>query len=92
MIVFQARAVAGRWFGIAHAGEGLVVTAVSSSRARTLASLRRSLPEGTGYRVADEDRSDFVERTIGLLVELEVGNEEHKGFSLADCVEPSPGS
>lgn len=92
MIVLHVRAVAGRWFGIAYVGEGLVATAVSSSRARTVANLRRSLPEGVAHRVADADRSDFVERTIGLLVELEAGNEEHKGFSLAECVgEPLAG-
>jgi methylated-DNA-[protein]-cysteine S-methyltransferase len=82
MVVLHAREVAGRWFGVACAGDALVATAVSSTRARTLASLRRSLPSGVAHRVA-ADPSDFVEKTIALLVELEAGHEEHKGFSLA---------
>jgi methylated-DNA-[protein]-cysteine S-methyltransferase len=92
MIVLHARAVAGKWFGVACAGEGLVATAVSPTRARALASLRRSVPEGAAHRVADEDRSGFVEGTIALLVELEAGHEENKGFALAECVgEPLAG-
>jgi methylated-DNA-[protein]-cysteine S-methyltransferase len=86
MIVLHARAVGGKWYGIAYAGDGLVATAVSASRAKTLADLRRALPEGRRHRVEDEDRSDFAEKTITLLVELEAGQEEHKSFSLADCV------
>jgi methylated-DNA-[protein]-cysteine S-methyltransferase len=83
MVVLHAREVAGKWYGVACAGEGLVATAVSPTRAKTLASLRRSLPAGVAHRVADEDRSDSVEKTMALLVELEAGHEEHKSFSLA---------
>ena len=92
MIVLHARAVGARWYGIAYAADGLVATAVSASRAKTLAHLRRAVPEGLRHRVDDEDRSGFAGRTIALLVELEGGHEEHKGFSLADCVrEPLAG-
>jgi O-6-methylguanine DNA methyltransferase len=83
MVVLHTRENAGKWYGVACAGEGLVATAVSSTRAKTLGSLRRSLPMGVAHRVADEDRSDFVEKTVALLVELEAGLEEHKSFSLA---------
>jgi len=83
MVVLHAREVAGRWFGVACAGEGLVATAVSSTRARTLAHLRRALPDGVEGRVADEGVSDFADRTFALLVYLEAGREEHKRFSLA---------
>jgi len=83
MVVLHAREVAGRWFGVACAGEGLVATAVSSTRARTLAHLRRALPDGVEGRVADEGVSDFADRTFALLVDLEAGREEHKRFSLA---------
>ena len=68
---------------MACADDRLVATAVSPTRARTLEHLRRSLPAGVAHRVADEDRSDFVEKTIALLAELEAGHEEHKTFSLA---------
>ena len=92
MVVLHARAVAGRWFGVAYSGGGLVATAVGSTRAGTLGHLRRSLPEGVAHRVVDEDKSDFVEKTIGLLVDLEAGHEEHKAFSLSDTVsEPLAG-
>jgi O-6-methylguanine DNA methyltransferase len=83
MVVLHAREVAGRWYGVACAPEGLVATAASSTRARTLEHLRRSLPANVTHQVADEDRSELVEKTIPLLAELEAGHEEHKSFSLA---------
>jgi len=83
MVVLHVREIGGKWFGVAYAGEGLVATAVGSTRAGTLEHLRRSLPPGVRHRVADEDPSSFVERTIALLVELESGHEEHKDYSLA---------
>jgi methylated-DNA-[protein]-cysteine S-methyltransferase len=86
MVVLHARELAGRWFGVAYVGEGLVATSVSGTRAAALGSLRRSVPEGVTQRVVDQDRTDFVERTMALLVELEAGREEHKAFSLAECV------
>lgn len=86
MIVLHAREVAGGWYGVAYAGQGLVATSLSTTRARTLRDLRRSLPEGVEHRVADEDRSGLVESTIAMLVELEAGREEHKAFTLAECV------
>ena len=88
MVVLHARAVGGRWYGLACEGEGIVATTVSPSRAKTLRDLRRALPEGVEHRIDDEGRSDFVGKTIGLLVELEAGNEENKQFSLAECVRP----
>src|SRR5512143_3801999 len=92
MVVLHARAVGGNWYGIAYAADGLVATAVSASRAKTLADLRRAVPEGLRHRVDDEDRSEFAEKTITLLVDLEAGQEEHKDFSLAGCVhEPLAG-
>ena len=83
MIFLHARDVGGRWYGVACADERLVATAVSSTRARTLGYLRRSLPAGVAHREAGEDRSEFVESTIALLVELEAGHEERKDYSLA---------
>jgi O-6-methylguanine DNA methyltransferase len=90
MVVLHAREVAGRWFGVACAGEGLVATAVSSTRARTLEDLRRALPGGVEGQVADEGASDFAERTFALLVDLEAGREEHKALSLASDVVGEP--
>lgn len=86
MVVLHTRELAGRWFGVAYVGEGLVATSVRGTRAAALGSLRRSVPEGVTQRVVDRDRTDFVERTMALLVELEAGREEHKSFSLAECV------
>ena len=63
--------------------ERLVATAVSSTPARALEILRRSLPAGISQRVIDERGSAFVEKTIALLADLESGREEHKAFSLA---------
>jgi O-6-methylguanine DNA methyltransferase len=86
MVVLHARAVGGKWYGLAYQGDGLVATTVSPSRAKALAALRRALLEGLAHTVDDGDRSPLVERTIGLLIELELGYEERKSFSLADCV------
>jgi O-6-methylguanine DNA methyltransferase len=83
MVVLHMREVGGRWFGVASASEGLVATAVGPTRVRTLGDLRRGLPAGVAHRTADDDRSDFVEKTFALLVELEAGHEEHKDYSLA---------
>ena len=82
-VVLHTREVRGRWYGVACADDRLVATAASPTRARTLEHLRRSLPAGVAHREAGEDRSDFVEKTIALLADLEAGHEEHKTFSLA---------
>jgi methylated-DNA-[protein]-cysteine S-methyltransferase len=82
-VVLHAREVGARWYGVACAGERLVATAASPTHAGTLEHLRRSLPAGVGHRVAGEEHSEFVEKTIALLAELEAGHEEHKAFSLA---------
>ncbi len=88
MVALHAREVAGVWYGVAYAGQGLVATSVSTTRARTLGYLRRSVPPQVEQRIVDRDESDFVERTITLLAALEAGREEHKVFSLAECVSP----
>ena len=82
-VALHTREVRGRWYGVACADDRLVATAASPTRARTLEHLRRSLPAGVAHREAGEDRSDFVEKTIALLADLEAGHEEHKTFSLA---------
>ncbi len=86
MVDLHAKEIGGVWYGVACAGQRLVATAVSATRTRTLGYLRRSLPAGVQHRTADEDRSEYVEKTIAMLVELEAGREEHKAFSLAECV------
>jgi methylated-DNA-[protein]-cysteine S-methyltransferase len=82
VVSLHVKEAGGRWYGLACVGEQLVATAASSTRARTLAHLRRSLRAGIAHRVADE-RPEFVERTLALLAELEAGREEGKAFSLA---------
>ena len=87
MVELHAREVGGLWFGLAHAGASLAATAVGPTRETTVDSLRRSLPPGIGFRVTDAAASEFVEKTIAQLVELEAGHEGHKEFSLApDCI------
>jgi len=82
-VVLHTREVGGRWYGVACAGDRLVATAASATRARTMEHLRRSLPAGIAHRVAGDERSDFVDKTMALLADLEAGHEEHKAFSLA---------
>ncbi len=81
-VVLHAGEVAGRWYGIACAGERLVATSAGSTRATTLETLRKSLPPGVGHRVA-ETNAGFAEKTLALLAELEAGREEHKQYELA---------
>jgi len=87
IVSLHAREVGGKWFGLASLGPAIAATAVEPSRARAVVSLRRILPSGLASRVVDEDRSEFVERTFAMLVELEAGHEERKEFSLApECL------
>jgi O-6-methylguanine DNA methyltransferase len=79
----HAREVGGKWFGLACVGTALAATAVESTRGKALESLQRGLPSGVACRVAGDDRSEHVDRTIAMLVELEAGHEENKQFSLA---------
>jgi O-6-methylguanine DNA methyltransferase len=83
MVQLHAREVAGRWFGAALAGDGLVATAVASTRARVLEELRRSLPAGTAHRIPDDELSEPLLKTIDMLAELEAGREPRKEFSLS---------
>lgn len=82
MLVLHTKEVAEKWFGVACAAGGLVATAVSSTRAGTLGRLRKSLPPGVAQRIGDEERSDEIERTLALLVELEANEEGRKRFAL----------
>ena len=87
MVDLHAREFGGKWFGLANLGPAIAATAVEPTRAKAVDSLRRSLPSRAESRVVDADRSEFVETTIAMLVELEAGHEEKKEFSLApDCI------
>lgn len=89
MICIHVREVERRWFGLAHAGEGIVATAAGSGKERTLGKLLRSIPVGVRHQEVEES-SEFVEKTIAMLAQLESGNEENKSFSLAAEYVPAP--
>jgi hypothetical protein len=82
MISVHAKEINGRWFGLACVGEEIVATAAGSTRDRVLENLGRSIPAGVRHRMVEES-TEFAERTIGMLAELEAGHEENKRFSLA---------
>jgi methylated-DNA-[protein]-cysteine S-methyltransferase len=82
IVVLHAKEIAGRWFGVACCGDAVVATTVRSTRARALATLRRSLPAGVERRGADA-RGGEADETIAMLAELEAGDETRKRFSLA---------
>jgi O-6-methylguanine DNA methyltransferase len=82
MISIHAREMNGRWFGLACAAEQIVATSVGSSRQEVLGSLSRRLPHGATNRISEES-SQYVEKTMAMLAELEAGIEQHKSFSLA---------
>lgn len=89
MISVCLKEIDGSWFGLVYAGEEIVATAVGSAREGALRGLVKSMPIGVEYQIVDEG-SQFAERTILMLKELESGNEESKSFSLAAKYVPEP--
>lgn len=82
MVVLHVREIAGKWFGLACAGEGLVATAVAPSREAALGALRRDVPPRAPHRLGDCG-SAYAARTLAWLAELESGQEGDKDFVLA---------
>ena len=82
MISIHVKEVGGTWFGLAYVGEEIVATTVGSSGDKTIASLVRSFQFDLEHQVV-EAGSEFAEKMILMLRELESGNEEHKCFILA---------
>ncbi len=66
---------------MAYAGEQLVATSVGSTKQVVLAGFAKRLPIGT-HPITDGS-SEYADRTMAMLAELEAGNEEHKSFSLS---------
>ena len=89
MISVHLKEIDGRWFGLACEGDGIVATAAASGRESALHKLVRGVPAGAGYRFSEES-SEFAEKTIGMLAELEAGHEENKCFSLAAAYVSKP--
>jgi O-6-methylguanine DNA methyltransferase len=79
----------GKWFGVGYFGEGIVATAVGTSRRQTLQWLMRSLP-GTVKSEVVEEGSEFARSTIVMLQEIESGNEKNKRLSIAADYVPEP--
>jgi O-6-methylguanine DNA methyltransferase len=82
MISIFVKEMGGTWFGLAYVGEKIVATAVDSSKERTIKSIVGSIQSGVEYRIAEEG-SAFAEGTMGMLRELESGDETSKSFSLS---------
>ena len=82
MIDIYLKEADGVWFGLAYAEERILATVVSSTEEKTARSLLGSVPAGVEHRV-NEKGSEFAEKTMLMLKELEHGNEESKSFSLA---------
>jgi O-6-methylguanine DNA methyltransferase len=70
------------WYGLAYTEERILATVVSSTKEKAVQSLLRSVPLGVEHRVVEEG-SEFAEKTILMLKDLEQGKEESKSFSLA---------
>jgi O-6-methylguanine DNA methyltransferase len=89
MLNLRVKEIDGSWFGLAYTGEEIVATVVDSARERAVRGLVKSMPSGVEYRIVDEG-SEFAERTIRMLKELEAGKEEPKSFQLAAEYVPEP--
>ena len=89
MITICVKKIVDSWFGLAYAGEGIVATAIDSVKEKTVRNLVRSIPSSVERRIA-VDVSEFAERTLLMMRDLESGKEEHKQVSLADEYFPAP--
>jgi O-6-methylguanine DNA methyltransferase len=89
MISIYAKKVGGSWFGLAYLGEEIMATAINSAKERTVRGLVKSIQSDGEFQIVEE-ASEFAEKTILMLKELDSGNEEHKSFSLAAEYVPEP--
>ncbi len=86
MINIYVKETDGTWFGLAYIREEIVATTVSSAKGKAIRSLTKSIQCDVKHQIV-EAGSEFAEKTINMLKELESGNEESKSFSLAsECV------
>ena len=70
------------WYGLAYTEERILATVVSSAKQEAVRNLQGSVPVGVEHRSVEEG-SEFAEKTILMLKDLEQGKEEIKRFSLA---------
>jgi O-6-methylguanine DNA methyltransferase len=82
MIDIYVKKTDSAWFGLAYTGERILATVVSSTKEEAVRSLLGSVPLEVEHQIVEEG-SEFAEKTIFMLKELDVGNEESKSFSLA---------
>jgi O-6-methylguanine DNA methyltransferase len=81
MIDIYVKKVDRVWFGLAYTGERILATVVSLTKEKAVGSLLGSVPLDAEHQVVEEG-SEFAEKTILMLKELDSGNEEFKSFSL----------
>jgi len=89
MISVCLKEIDGSWFGLAYTGQEIIATSLSSAKEKALRSLVKNMQFNVEYQIVDEG-SEFAERTMLMLKELESGNEESKRFSLATEYVPEP--
>jgi O-6-methylguanine DNA methyltransferase len=82
MIDIYVKKIDRVWFGLAYTGERILATVVSSTKEEAVRNLLRSVPLKVEHQIVEEG-SEFAEKTIFMLKELDFGNEESKNFSLA---------
>jgi methylated-DNA-[protein]-cysteine S-methyltransferase len=82
MIDIYVKKADGVWFGLAYTGERILATVVDSTKEKAVRNLLGNVPLDAEHQVIEEG-SEFAEKTIFMLKELDSGNEESKNFSLA---------
>jgi O-6-methylguanine DNA methyltransferase len=70
------------WFGLTYVDERVLATVVSPTKENAVRSLLRSVPFGAKHQIIEQG-SEFAEKMILMLRELDSGNEKSKDFSLA---------
>ena len=74
------------WFSVAYTENKIAATALSTTKEGAIRSLTRNIPAHAEYRILKES-TDFAEKTILMLRELNLGKEDLKNFTLADeCI------
>jgi O-6-methylguanine DNA methyltransferase len=82
MIEIHAAETRGRWYGLASCAEELVATAAAGTRDAVVYAVSRLVPKGAAHRVA-EHPVPYATELLGMLADLESGNESRKRFALS---------
>ncbi len=89
MIQVYVKKLDDTWLGLAYTEEKIVATSTSYNKETTLKSLLKNLPPNADHQIVEKG-SNFAERTISTLKEVNLGRQELTDFTLATEYVPEP--